>query len=173
MKFAVLGYSGSGKSTLAQGIGSLYDIPVLHLDTVQFERNWRERERGEALEMVRTFMAKPQWVIDGNYQAFDQSARLAMADTIIFMNFSRWQCLWRVWRRYRMHRNQTRPSMAEGCNEKLDFEFIKWILYDGRDLKRRKHYAEAIAHYAEKTVVLNNQRELDAYWQQLNHERNE
>jgi len=36
MKIAVNGYSGSGKSTLARRLGELYQIPVLHLDTVHW-----------------------------------------------------------------------------------------------------------------------------------------
>ncbi|MBS7527920.1 DNA topology modulation protein [Fusibacter paucivorans] len=163
MKIAVLGYSGSGKSTLSAFLGDLYHIPVLHLDTVQFKQNWHERDRDEALAMVDRFMTQDDWVIDGNYSGFAQAERLQMADTIIYMNFSRWQCLWRVWKRYRAHRNQVRPSMANGCIEKLDIEFIKWILFDGRSAAKRKHYAALLKRYAAKTIVLHNQSELDAY----------
>ena len=44
MKIAVLGYSGAGKSTLARMLGEYYNIPVLHLDTVQFLPNWKIRD---------------------------------------------------------------------------------------------------------------------------------
>lgn len=56
MKIAILGYSGSGKSTLAKYLHAHYDIPLLYLDTVQFEANWKERDREEALSMVAEFM---------------------------------------------------------------------------------------------------------------------
>ena len=45
MRIAIIGYSGSGKSTLAAFLGSRFGIPVLYLDTVQFEANWKERKR--------------------------------------------------------------------------------------------------------------------------------
>lgn len=45
MKIAILGYSGSGKSTLAKYLADYYKIPLLYLDTVQFEANWKERNR--------------------------------------------------------------------------------------------------------------------------------
>lgn len=38
MKIAVLGFSGSGKSTLAKQLSEYYDIPLLYLDCVNFEK---------------------------------------------------------------------------------------------------------------------------------------
>ena len=36
MKIAIIGYSGSGKSTLARKLSDFYNVPILHLDTVEF-----------------------------------------------------------------------------------------------------------------------------------------
>ena len=52
--------------------------------------------------------------------------------------------------------------MAVGCKEKLDWEFIKWILRDGRTEDSRKRYQGVIDRYPEKTILLKNQRQLDA-----------
>lgn len=83
MKIAVLGYSGAGKSTLSRELGKRYGCPVLHLDQVQFEAGWIERDRGEALSQVEQFMSQESWVIDGNYSAFLQERRLEEADCVI------------------------------------------------------------------------------------------
>ncbi len=163
MKIAVLGYSGSGKSTLAGKLSSLYDIPVLHLDTVQFVPGWAERDRDEARAMVRDFMRHASWVIDGNYTDFYQPERLEQADTILFLDFPRRVCLARAFKRYLQYKNTTRESMAEGCPEKLDLEFIGWILFTGRTNKVRRHFREIVARYPGKAVVLRNQRQVDAY----------
>ena len=163
MKIAVLGYSGSGKSTLAKYLGSLFQIPVLYLDTVQFEPSWKVRDRDAACEMVRTFMAQENWVIDGNYRGFYQQERLDAADHIVFLEFSRWNCLWRAYRRYFQYRNTTRESMAEGCCEKIDLEFVWWILYKGRSKQAIRHNRDMICRYQDKTVVLKNQRQLTAF----------
>lgn len=88
MKITLLGYSGSGKSTLAAYLSKAKQIPVLHLDTVQFIENWQEREYQEALVIVKNFMLQNSWVIDGNYTKFYQEERLAEADQIILLLFS-------------------------------------------------------------------------------------
>ncbi|PWL41319.1 DNA topology modulation protein [Christensenella sp. MSJ-20] len=163
MRIAIIGYSGSGKSTLAAFLGNRFGIPVLYLDTVQFEANWKERNREEGVAMAARFMEQPEWVIDGNYRQFLQEERLAQADWIIFLRFSRWSCFRRAWSRYCRYRNTTRESMAPGCQEKFDLAFAWWILYRGRDRAARAHYDEILERYGEKTVVLKNQGELDAF----------
>ena len=45
---------------------------------------------------------------------------------------SRWNCLFRAWKRYRRYKGRVRESMAAGCPERFDWEFIRWILWDGR-----------------------------------------
>ena len=36
MKIEIMGYSGSGKSTLCRELSKIYNVPALHMDTVQF-----------------------------------------------------------------------------------------------------------------------------------------
>ena len=69
MKIVVNGYSGSGKSTLAGRLGELYQIPVLHLDTVHWLPGWEEKAEEQERSEVRAFMDRnASWVIDGNYR---------------------------------------------------------------------------------------------------------
>lgn len=57
--------------------------------------------------------------------------------------------------------------MAEGCNEKLDPEFVRWILWEGRSRKIRDRYRRIREQYPDKVIVLRNQRQLDAYLKSL------
>lgn len=167
MKIAILGYSGSGKSTLAKRLSNYYKIPVLFLDTVQFLPGWKERDKDEAREKVREFMQNDAWVIDGNYSDFLQKERLHSADRIIILCFPRRICLPRAVRRFIKNKNKTRESMAEGCKEKLDFEFIRWILFDGRTREKREHYRKIAEIYKEKTLLMKNQKEVDDYMKKV------
>ncbi|HKM01214.1 MAG TPA: DNA topology modulation protein [Sedimentibacter sp.] len=168
MKIAIIGYAGSGKSTLARQLGKFYNIPVLHMDKIQFEHNWIERDEEIAKNMVEKFMNENKsWVIDGNYTKFHRERRLNEADEIIFMNYSRWVCLWQAFKRYIKYKGKTRECIADGCIEKLDLEFIKWILKDGRDEKHMKRYEETIKKHNSKTNILRNRIETDLYLKKL------
>lgn len=163
MKIAILGYSGSGKSTLARKLADCYNIPPLYLDTVQFLPNWVERDRTKGSAIVEAFMQQDSWVIDGNYTKFLQEERLKQADSILILTFPRVVCLYRALKRYFQNRNTTRKSMADGCIEKMDIEFIWWILHDGRTKRRREHYKKITEQYKDKTRIFKNQKQVDGY----------
>jgi len=166
MKIAVIGYSGSGKSTLAGQLGDLYNCPVLYLDTIQFEANWKERNEETAKMMVKRFMEENnKWVIDGNYTKFFREQRLKEADMIILLSFSRWTCLRQAYNRYHKYKGKTRESMAADCEEKLDYEFIKWILFDGRSKDRNKQYYDTISKHGSKVTILKNREDLKLFLQ--------
>ena len=164
MKIAIVGYSGSGKSTLAGQLGEIFNCPVLYLDKIQFEPNWKERDQETAKKMVKNFLDEnSSWVIDGNYTRFYRERRMEEADVIVFMNYSRITCLFQAYKRSLEYKGRTRESMSEGCIEKLDFEFIKWILFDGRSKEKRDHSAETIRTYNHKVAVLKNRKETEIF----------
>ncbi|KXT72868.1 DNA topology modulation protein flar-related protein [Streptococcus gordonii] len=168
MKLAIIGYSGSGKSTLAQKLSEHYSIPKLHLDTLQFWPGWIESDRSWMINQVLKFLKQnDSWIIDGNYSQCFYEERMAQADQIIFMNFSRWNCLYQAFKRYLTNRGKVRDSMASGCPEKFDWEFIRWILWDGRKQKTQEQYNKIRHIYPQKFIELSNQKELKDYIQEL------
>ena len=112
-------------------------------------------------------MLQSDWIIEGNYSACLYEERMREADCIVYFNFNRVNCLYRAFRRYLTYRGKTRPSMAEGCNEKFDFAFVKWILLDGRSKKYVEQYHTVVKNYSDKTTVLKNQRQLNHYMRQV------
>lgn len=164
MKAAVVGYSGAGKSTLAKRLGEYCVAEVLHIDSIRFAPGWVERPCDMVCQEVCAFMERADWVIDGNYRNIVWEARLDKADLILFLNFSRGRCLWQAFRRYLQYRNSSRDSVAPGCMEKLDWEFIKWILYEGRTSEVRRGYEEMCDRYSDKALVLRNPKEREAFF---------
>ena len=162
MKIAIIGYSGSGKSTLARNLAEYYHISVLHFDRVQFRPNWEIRPQASKEIMTKTFLdLHKDWVIDGNYSKLSFERRMEEADVIILLLFNRISCLHRVTRRYLKYKDSTRSDMADGCKEKLDWEFVKWILRDGRSKTARQRYQRVMKQYPEKTLIIKNQRQLN------------
>lgn len=167
MKIAVIGYSGAGKSTLAKRIADEIGVAALHLDQVHFLPDWAEREPEESRGIVRAELAKPGWVIDGNYPLFAWDERMQDADWILWLNVPRLVCLARVLRRRWRYRGRVRESMASGCVEKLDWEFVRWILWEGRTLEYRSRYRAVADQYPQKTVILRNDRETNRWFEQF------
>ena len=164
MKISIIGYSGSGKSTLARIFAEKYNIAILHFDTIQFLPNWVIRDEEGKLKLTKEFLdTHAGWVIDGNYSKLYHDRRMEESDLIILLLFNRFTCLRRCYKRYKRYENLSRPDMAVGCNEKLDFEFIKWILYKGRKKKTRDKFKRVISQYSDKVVVIKNQKQLSRY----------
>lgn len=167
MKIAVMGYSGAGKSTLARALGERYNVPVLHFDQIHWAPNWTERDRGEAHRLVHEFMENSSWVIDGNYTKFEYERRLSEANKIIILEFPRLVCLVRAWKRYFQYRGRSREDMGEGCLEKMDLEFMWWILWKGRTRQKRGEFRQVLEKYPQKVVVLRNQKDINRYLEGL------
>lgn len=164
MKIVIIGYSGSGKSTLAGALSRYYSIPKLHMDTLQFQPGWIDSDRDWMEGQMKQFLSQHKdWVIDGNYSWCCYEERMEQADHIIFLNFSRWNCLFRGWKRYRRYKGRVRESMAAGCPERFDWEFIRWILWNGRQDKQVTCYQTVNQTYPDKFISLKNQKELDAF----------
>jgi len=163
-RIAITGYSGSGKSVLAGQLGKLYGCPVLHLDCVHWLPGWKERDSKESAAIVSQFMDRhSSWVIDGNYKKLCYERKLEEATDIIYMAFPRRVCLYRVLKRYFNNRGRSRKSMAKGCEEKVDREFLWWVLYKGRDRKHQARYQRMCKKYAGKVTVLRNPGEVGKY----------
>lgn len=164
MKIAIIGYSGSGKSTLAQELGTKLDASVLHLDRLHWLPGWKERAREDELNMLGDFLDEnSSWIIDGNYRSLYFERRMEEADSIIFMDFNRFACLSRAYKRYKTYKGKVRSSITEGCDEKIDLEFFLWLVWRGRTKKRRRLFLDTLKNHSNKTTVIRNQRELDAF----------
>ena len=85
MKIAVLGYVGSGKTYISNYISKKKSVPVLHLDTIKFDKEWKAIDDSLVLPIVSEFMSKDDWIIDGYYESLLMAERLEKADMIILM----------------------------------------------------------------------------------------
>ena len=125
-RIMIIGGAGSGKSTLARTLGDRFSLPVHHLDAVFWKPGWVEPDRDDFNARVRGLIATDEWVIEGNYSR-TWPERSDRADLIIFLDVPAHLRLYRTFRRAFSHRECSRPDMAEGCAEKMDWAFARWV----------------------------------------------
>ena len=122
----VIGSGGAGKSTFARQLGELLHIEVVHLDVEHWLPGWTEPSKDEWRLKVEKLLSGDEWIMDGNYSG-TMEPRLAACDTVVFIDLPRALCVWRALKRVVTYRDGGRPDMAEGCVERFDLKFLKWI----------------------------------------------
>ncbi len=171
-RIIILGNAGSGKSTLARQLGTVLEVPVIHLDKLFWEPDWTKPEASEFRAKVRAAVSGSRWICEGNYHRRTFDLRLPKADLVIWLNTPRLTCLKRVL--IRTLRNEPRPDLPEGCSERMNREFLLFLRYvwqfDQKD--RPAIEAERVVQGANVPVVsLNNKAEIHAFLQQVQSHR--
>ena len=164
-RILIIGCGGAGKSTLARQLGEKMDLPVVHLDKLFWKPGWVESTKDEIDEKIRQEMAKPRWIMDGNYNR-TMPERVKYCDTIIYLDFSRLACLMGVFKRVITTYGTVRPDMGEGCPERFDWEFLQWVWNYNRD-KRDANYRLLNETVGVETIVLKNRRMVKRFLNQL------
>lgn len=163
-RIIIIGCGGAGKSTLARQLGEKLDIPVVHLDRLFWKQGWVEETQEEFDRKLAVELEKPRWIMDGNFNR-TMPQRVAKCDTIIYLDFSRFACLCGVVKRVLTTYGKVRPDMGEGCPERIDFEFLKWVWNYNRDKRERNYRLLNEATHAE-TIVMKNRRAVKKFLKQ-------
>ena len=164
-RIIIIGCGGAGKSTLARQLGEKLDLPVVHLDTLFWKPGWIEETPEEFDRKLAIELEKPKWIMDGNFNR-TMPQRVSKCDTIIYLDFSRFACLWGVIKRVLTTYGTVRADMGQGCPERIDFEFLKWVWNYNRDKRERNYRLLNEATHAE-TIVLKNRRMVKRFLMEL------
>lgn len=164
-RIMIIGCSGSGKSTLARALKEKLGLPVVHLDQLWWREGWQNVTREEFDSRLAMALNMDKWIIDGNYSR-TVGQRLEKCDTIIYLDFERWECLLGMVQRILGSYGKVRPDMAAGCPERFDWEFVKWIWNYNAQNRVRNYTWIAGAKHA-KTVVLKNRKEVKRFLEEL------
>ena len=161
-RILVIGSGGSGKTSFARRLAERTKLPLIHLDALYWRRGWDPTPPDAWRTKVETLVSGPAWIMDGNYGG-TLNIRLAACDAVVFLDVSRFVCLWRVVKRQLQHGGQSRAELPAGCPERLTWEFLKWIwTYPAR---RRgailRRLDELKAH--KRVYVLRSSKEMDRF----------
>jgi adenylate kinase family enzyme len=110
----VTGNAGSGKTSLATTLAAQLGLPYTGLDSIVWESGWVKTPRLARLEKELALAAKLAWVVDGV-----SDVMLHAADTVVFLDYPRRKCFWRVMWRNLPYLFRSRPGLPSRCPEVL------------------------------------------------------
>lgn len=133
-KICIIGGPGTGKSTLADNLGKELDLPIYHIDGINYLENWQQRDKEERDKIIRDIIKREKWVTDGTYKATLEE-RVKESDVVIFLNYSMIARIKGTMTRY-IKNNGKEKKEIPGCKEQMNLTFLKFII----NWKRTKGY---------------------------------
>ncbi|MCF6409907.1 DNA topology modulation protein [Pseudalkalibacillus salsuginis] len=169
-RIAIVGCGGAGKSTLSKTLGNILGIEVIHLDRLNWNPGWVETPREELRNKQEKLVKKDSWIFDGNYGA-TMDVRLQAADTIVFLDIPRHICFYRVIKRRIIHHNKMRSDMGEGCPEKLDSEFLKYVWNFSK--ARRPQLLKSLEQFEKekRVIILKSNKDVELFLELAHQEK--
>lgn len=121
----IFGRPGSGKSTFAAWLSRSLGLPLHHLDKHFYVHHWVERDYNEFLQIQKNIVDTESWIVDGNNtRSFEM--RWARADLILYFNFSKLSCYFRVVKRF-FNQKTTLNDRAPGCKETIRYSLLRYM----------------------------------------------
>ena len=160
-RILIIGCSCSGKTTLAKELSQKLGLPLIHLDQLWWTGDWKHVTREEFDSRLAMAVNMDQWIIDGNYSR-TIPMRLPKCDTIIYLDFNRWECLRGYCQRLSRYWGKKRPDMGGNCPERFDWEFAKFIWNFNKNNRVRNYTWIAQAKHA-RSVVLRNRKQVKMF----------
>jgi hypothetical protein len=116
-RLTVIGNACAGKTTLSRILAARYHLPLIHVDSIQFDEGMKIRPHAESISILTEVQAQEKWLIDGYGPLDILIARLEKAEKIIFIDFPLWRHYFWAFKRQVKSLWSPRPELPQGCNE--------------------------------------------------------
>jgi adenylate kinase family enzyme len=84
-----------------------------------------ERDYEAFLKIQKALVSEAAWIIDGNSTKFLE-IRYAQADLAVHLNYPRWRCYYRVFKRL-FERNRVGDDRAPGCATQVRWSLPRYM----------------------------------------------
>jgi adenylate kinase family enzyme len=123
-RILVLGSPGAGKTLLSTFLSWHLGLELVRLDDFFWKPGPVRLPTDEWRMLVVKLASRPSWVMDGTYEA-SLDLRIPAADAIVYIQSSRWVCLWRVVTRRLLSRWRRHEESTHG--HALTSFFVRYV----------------------------------------------
>lgn len=116
-KIAIIGNAGGGKTTLSRRLAQLHNLPLTHVDSIQFVAGLKIRPFAESIALLTEIQNQQTWIIDGYGPLDIIQKRFHLADKIVFIDFPLWRHYWWCTKRQIKSLWQQRAELPSGSRE--------------------------------------------------------
>ena len=116
-KVAVVGNAGAGKTALSRSLAKTHELPLTHVDSIQFLPGMKIRPHAESIKLLTDIQATEKWIIDGYGPLDIIEKRFQAADRVVFIDFPLWRHYWWCTKRQIQNAWSKREEIPEGCEE--------------------------------------------------------
>ena len=135
-RICIIGGSGTGKTTLANNLGKQLNLPVYHIDGINYLPNWKKRDIRERDKIVLEKTDEDKWIIDGTYHS-TLKQRLEKSEYVIYLDYSTVAQVKGILGRFIKNRGKEKQEIP-GCKERMSWQFFWWVV------NQRKNKRQAI-----------------------------
>ena len=174
-RIIITGMAGSGKSTLACQMAAVLDIEVFHMDSIIWQADWAKRSLLEWTGHLKEIVQKESWIIEGKGKldtrkiAYD--IQFPMADTIIFLDFNKYLCLWRICKRtlqcFGKHKVELSPEYPERFRGSLALLKRVWKNFQQERLAILEELEQYANRDGKKIISIENPSQVKSFLEQL------
>lgn len=148
----IMGSGGSGKTTLAKKISEATGLPIVYLDRLFFDSNWKKIDSDIYKEKITQIANSDKWVLDnrGGIEGF--SIFIKRTDLVIFIDIHRVTCTINVLKRWIKSLFVGREETPDGSNNILYGDFLMHVWKFPH--KHRQKYYDDLAVYEKEKVIM-------------------
>ena len=114
-RIAIIGNAGGGKSTLAVRLAHALGIPRYSLDHILWRPGWVPAPAEDYVHKHDALLREVAWIIDGFGTMASIEARVAVADTVVFVDMPPWRHYWWAVKRQTKSLFRRDPNAPEGA----------------------------------------------------------
>ncbi len=157
MRILIVGNGGTGKSTLGDELGILLGIPVTHLDTLSWDKDWNRRDEKDFTKELSEILAGDKWIVEGWSFHSTMVMRIKAANHVFYLNYPLWFCYWNALKRHLKYAFRQNPYDPPGAwiwsktgkmiramwlvHKKYQPELDKWLDKYGKDKSIHKFHS--------------------------------